>query len=266
MEECERKVYNALIATFVSNAITSQRVDVDYLFHPTKRAHLDTLCDNLASATTFFGSPEFGSYAYDARKFAAEMVGGSKSEAWSPEEREKEHKVVGVLDEVLADEESLLTACAPSVAFEVFGLPQELIQTFRGLSAAQNPMQRTLVSANELVRFKVDLQELRHADVREWEDDEELIEELVTFEEKRKRIDAQPKNFKPPEDEEPLFKKRLKNAKESSLLSPLPPDSLFRQISLGRTTSAKMNHIIRELKSHPTEKVRLVFADGGRPR
>ncbi|BGP55259.1 hypothetical protein JCM8202v2_002857 [Rhodotorula sphaerocarpa] len=254
MEECERKVYNALIATFVSNAITSQRVDVDYLFHPTKRAHLDTLCDNLASATTFFGSSEFGSYAYDARKFAAEMVEGSKSEAWSPEEREKEHKVVGVLDEVLADEESLLTACAPSVAFEVFGLPQELIQTFRGLSAAQNPMQRTLVSANELVRFKVDLQELRHADVREWEDDEELIEELVTFEEKRKRIDAQPKNFKPPEDEAPLFKKRLKNAKESSLLSPLPPDSLFRQISLGRTTSAKMNHIIRELKSHPTEK------------
>lgn len=255
MEECERKVYNALIATFVSNAITSQRIDVDYLFHPSKSHHLNLLCDNLAAATTFFGSSEFHSFAFDARKFAKEVLAGKKSLDWTEDERGKEHKVVSVLSEVLDDREALLTAGEPSIAFEVFGLPEELLATFRGLPAERSLLNRTLVSANELVRLRVDLKELRHADVKAWSDDEELVEELITFEEKRKRIDARPKSYKPDEDEQPLFKKRSRNAKVD--LVPLPSDSVFREIKLGACTSAKFNHIIGELKRHPDEKVRL---------
>ncbi|GAA5981933.1 hypothetical protein JCM10908_004673 [Rhodotorula pacifica] len=250
MEQCERRVYNSLLALFVSNAVTSQRVDVDYLFHPSKRAHLDTLTENVASATTFFGSQEFASQIFDARKFAREMLNSHKSLNWTDEERAKEHQVLRILDEVLADPEAILTAGEPSIAFEVFGIPDDLLSTFRGLEAAQSPLGRTLVSASELVRLRVDLNELRHADVKAWNDADDLVEELLTFEQKRKRIDARPKNYKADEDEEPLFKKRGKNAKVE--LAPLP--EVFRGIQLGRTTSAKFHHIIKELKRHPNDK------------
>ncbi|GAA5861885.1 hypothetical protein JCM3774_001339 [Rhodotorula dairenensis] len=255
MEDCERRIYNALVALFVSNAVTSQRVDVDYLFHPSKRPHLDTLTENVASATTFFGSQEFHQQISDARRFAREMLASRKSLAWTDEERCKEEQVVRVLDEVLADPAAILTAGEPSIAFEVFGIPAELVSTFRGLGTEEGSRGCALVPASELVRLRVDLKELRHADVKGWDDDEDLVEELITFEEKRKRIDARPKNYKPDEDEQPLFKKRGKNDRVE--LAPLP--DVFRNIQLGRTTSAKINHIIRELKRFPNDKF-IVFS------
>lgn len=251
MENGERRVYNALVALFVSNAVTSQRVDVDYLFHPSKRPHLDTLTENVASATTFFGSQEFHQQISDARRFAREMLASHKSLAWTDEERRKEEQVVQTLGEVLSDPTAILTAGEPSVAFEIFGFPSDLLPTFRGLAAGQNSRGCSLVSASELVRLRVDLKELRHEDVKAWDDEEDLIEELITFEEKRKRIDARPKNYKADENELPLFKKRSKN--EKVRLAPLP--DVFRNIRLGCTTSAKMNHIIDELKRHPEDKV-----------
>ncbi|BGP00393.1 Proteophosphoglycan ppg4 [Rhodotorula toruloides ATCC 204091] len=261
LEEAERRVYNVLVAFFASNAITSQRVDVDYLFHPSKRAHLEQLMDNLSTSTTFFGSYEFVAMVHDARNFAKKMLDGPKSDAWTEEERVMERKVLEVFQEALDDPETILTAGTPSVAFEVTGLDDELVATFRGLKAVKNPRGRTLVPLPELVRMRVDLDELRRVDVKAWEDDEELVEELITFEEKRKRLDAAPKPKKKekdqppanPEDEEPpLFKKRSKN--DQTPLAPFPDDSIFRNIGLVRTTSSKINYIIREMREHPDDK------------
>jgi hypothetical protein len=251
MEDSERRVYNSLLALFVSNAVTSQRVDVDYLFHSSKRAHLDTLSENVASATTFFGSQDFIQQISDARKFAKEMSASYKSLAWTDEERVKEAQVIEVFDEVLADPAACLTVDYPSIAFEVTGFPNDLFSTFRGLHGEG----ATLVPASELVRLRVDVTELRRVDVKEWDDEEEFVEELLTFEQKRKRIDARPKNYKPDEDEQPLFKKRGKNAKVE--LAALP--DVIQRIQLGRTTSAKINHIIGELKRYPNDKVRCSF-------
>lgn len=250
MEDSERRVYNSLLALFVSNAVTSQRVDVDYLFHPSKRAHLDTLSENVASATTFFGSSDFIQQISEARKFAKETSASYKSLAWTDEERFKEAQVIEILDEVLADPAACLTVDYPSIAFEVSGFPHDLFSTFRGYHGEG----ATLVPASELVRLRVDVTELRRLDVKEWDDEEEFLEELLTFEQKRKRIDARPKNYKPDADEQPLFKKKGKNAKIE--LAPLP--DVFQRIQLGRTTSAKINHIIGELKRYPNDKVRLL--------
>ncbi|BGO93874.1 hypothetical protein NBRC10512_006116 [Rhodotorula toruloides] len=261
LEEAERRVYNVLIAFFASNAITSQRVDVDYLFHPSKRAHLEQLMDNLSTSTTFFGSYEFVVLVHEARNFAKKMLDSPKSDAWTEEERAMERKVLEVFQEALDDPETILTAGTPSVAFEVTGLDDELVATFRGLKAINNPRGRTLVPLPELVRMRVDLDELRRVDVKAWEDDEELVEELITFEEKRKRLDAAPKPKKkekdqqqanPEEEEPPLFKKRSKN--DQTPLAPFPADSIFRNIGLVRTTSSKINHIIREMREHPDDK------------
>lgn len=251
MEDSERRVYNSLLALFVSNAVTSQRVDVDYLFHPSKRAHLDTLSENVASATTFFGSSDFIQQISEARKFAKETSASYKSLAWTDEERFKEAQVIEILDEVLADPAACLTVDYPSIAFEVSGFPHDLFSTFRGYHGEG----ATLVPASELVRLRVDVTELRRLDVKEWDDEEEFLEELLTFEQKRKRIDARPKNYKPDADEQPLFKKKGKNAKIE--LAPLP--DVFQRIQLGRTTSAKINHIIGELKRYPNDKF-IVFS------
>lgn len=253
MEEGERKVYNALLAFFASNSVTSQRVDVDYLFHKSKRQHLDTLCSNLATATTFFGSTEFASQVFEARVYAERSMTTKRSVDWSVEDFDTQRKVMQVLQEVLDDREVTLTAGTPAVAFEVRGLDDELVRTFLGLKAANNPLGRTLVSQNELVRLRVDLKELQHADVKGWDDDEELIEELITFEDKRKRIDARPKNYVADPDEEPLFKKRGK--KDKTPIVPLPDDSVFRQVQLVRTTSSKINYIVSELRKYPDDKV-----------
>ncbi|BGP47916.1 hypothetical protein JCM10450v2_003781 [Rhodotorula kratochvilovae] len=252
MEEAERRVYNSLVALFVSNSITSQRVDVDFLFHKSKRAELDTLCNNIATATTFFGSFEFMPHLAEARKFAEEALGTKRSTTWTADERAKMRKVVEVFQEALDDPEVMLTAGTPAVACEVVGLDDELVRTFAGLKAARNPRSRTLVSQNELVRMRVDLKELQRADVKAWGDDEELVEELITFEEKRRRIDARPKNYEADPDEEPLFKRRGK--KDTTPLVPLPADSMFRKVQLVRTTSSKINYIVSELRKYPNEK------------
>ncbi|GAA6056120.1 hypothetical protein JCM3770_006004 [Rhodotorula araucariae] len=252
MEEAERRVYNTLVGLFVSNSITSQRVDVDFLFHKSKRGELDTLCSNMATATTFFGSFEFMPHLAEARKFAEEALGTKRSASWTADEREKMHKVVEVFQEALDDPEVMLTADTPAVACEVTGLDEDLVRTFGGLKASRNPLGRTVVSQNELVRMRVDLKELQRADVKGWDDDEELVEELITFEEKRKRIDARPKDFEVDPDEEPLFKKRSK--KDATPLVPLPDDSMFRRVQLVRTTSSKINYIVSELRKYPDEK------------
>ncbi|BGP24390.1 proteophosphoglycan ppg4 [Rhodotorula toruloides] len=261
LEEAERRVYNVLIAFFASNAITSQRVDVDYLFHPSKRAHLEQLMTNLSTSTTFFGSDEFIVMVHEARNFAKKMLDSPKSDAWTEKERVMERKVLEVFQEALDDPETILTAGTPSVAFEVTGLDDELVATFRGLKAINNPRGRTLVPLPELVRMRVDLDELRRVDVKAWEDDEELVEELITFEEKRKRLDAAPKSKKkekdqqqanPKDEEPPLFKKRSKN--DQTPLAPFPDGSIFRSIGLVRTTSSKINYIIREMREHPDDK------------
>lgn len=262
LEEAERRVYNVLIALFASNAITSQRVDVDYLFHPSKRVHLEQLMTNLSTSTTFFGSDEFVVMVHEARNFARKMLDSPKSDAWTKEEQVMERKVLEVFQEALDDPETILTAGTPSVAFEVTGLDDELVATFRGLKAINNPRGRTLVPLPELVRMRVDLDELRRVDVKAWQDDEELVEELITFEEKRKRLDAAPqpkmkdkeKQANPADEEPPLFKKRSKN--DQTPLAPFSDDSIFRNIGLVRTTSSKINYIIREMRAHPDDKAR----------
>ncbi|GAA5970910.1 hypothetical protein JCM11641_004505 [Rhodosporidiobolus odoratus] len=267
LEEAERKVYNALVALFSSNSITSQRVDQDYLFHKHHQKHLDTLTDNLQASTTFFGSTEFYWQLTEARDYGKDRLEKKDTKVkFTDDERQGLRKALEVIQEVLDDREAQLTSSAPGVAFEVEGFANDLLSPFLGLSAARNPLQRTVVSQSQLVRLRVNLKELRREDVKAWEDDEELLEEMITFEEKRKRLDAVPAGDAA-DMEEPLFKKRGK--KDDTPLTALHTDSSFKQIRLVRTTSAKINHIVNEMLRYPDEKfiifsssiVDLIFAN-----
>ncbi|GAA5859888.1 hypothetical protein JCM1840_001782 [Sporobolomyces johnsonii] len=261
MEEAERKMYNALLAIFASNSITSQRTDKDYLFHTSQRRWLDELCDNLATATTFFGSSEIEGRLHDAIRWAHERLDSDKSSSWSDEDRQGLRKAAEVMQEALDDREWRIAVRGPAVAAEVTGFDDDLIKEFRGLSASHNPLDRSLVSLHELVRLRQDLRELRHADVKQWDDDEELVEEVLTFEARRKRADVEAASRKAAkeqdQEQEQVFKKRPKN--DSTPIVPLPDDSIFAKMRLVRTTSTKINHVLDELRRYPNDKF-IVFS------
>ncbi|CEQ40417.1 SPOSA6832_02032, partial [Sporobolomyces salmonicolor] len=261
MEEAERKMYNALIAIFASNSITSQRTDQDYLFHASQRRWLDELCDNLATATTFFGSSEIEGRLYDAIRWAHERLDSAKSSIWSDEDRQGLRKAAEVMQEALDDREWRIAVGGPAVAAEVTGFNDDLIKEFMGLSASKNPLGRSLISLHELVRLRQDLRELRHADVKQWDDDEELVEEVLTFEARRKRADIESASRKAAKDQEQeqeqVFKKRPKN--DSTPVVPLPGGSVFGKMRLVRTTSTKINHVLDELRRYPNDKF-IVFS------
>ncbi|GAA6027413.1 hypothetical protein JCM8097_007843 [Rhodosporidiobolus ruineniae] len=260
MEEAERRVYNALIALFSSNSITSQKVDVDYLFHPSKAKHLSTICDNLGVSTTFFGSSEFTWQLIEARDYAQRRLNGESALKWTEDERQGLRKALAVLQEAIDDRELQLTSGAPGLGVEVEDFPSDLMSPFLGLSASRSALGRVLLSQSQLVRLKVNLKELRRADVKEWQDDEELIEEMITFEDRRKRFDAAAAKATTAalqaelEAEEPIFKKRNKKEQLATPIEPLPEDSVLKQIRLVRTTSSKVNHIIGELRKYPDDK------------
>ncbi|GAA5911481.1 uncharacterized protein JCM6883_005773 [Sporobolomyces salmoneus] len=253
MEEAERKMYNALTSIFASNAIQSQRVDQDYFFVSRNAGPLKTLCSNLATASTFFASDEIGPRLRDAAVWAQERLESKKATTWSEEDRRGLAKAIEVMKEAYTDLEWNLVVNEVSVAVEVQGLDDELVKAFNGLTSTKNPLKRSLVSLHQLVRLRQDLKELQHVDVKGWNDDEELIEELITFESRRKRFDAEIANRKSKEEEVvSVFKKRPK--KDLTPLAPLPSDSSLRNVQFIRTSSAKINYLLDQLRTFPDEK------------
>jgi hypothetical protein len=258
MEEAERKMYNAFTSLFASNAIQSQRVDQDYFFHKDNAGPLKGLCSNFATASTFFASDEIGWRLRQGAEWAEERLESEKAARWSEEDRQGLVKAIEVMKEAYNDGEWNLIVGEVSIAIEVEGLDDELIKAFAGLTAAKNPLKRSLLSAQQLIRLRQDLKELQHVDVKGWNDDEELVEELITFEARRKRYDVEIASRKSKDEEVvPVFKKRTK--KDATSIVPLPVDSIFRNIQLVRTSSAKINYLLDQFRSFPNDKF-IVFS------
>lgn len=259
MEEAERKMYNVLTAFFASNAIQSQREDQDYFFHKANSAPLNELCSNLASASTFFSSDSVGAQVRNSQEWAQQRLDSDKAAKWSEDDKRGQTKAIAVLKEASDDKEWNVVVNEFSVAVEVDGLDEDIVKAFGGLRATSNPLKRSLVSLKQLVRLRQDLRELLHLDVKGWNDDEELVEELITFEARRKRYDVEVASRKSKDDDEiiPVFKKRSK--KDTTPLAPLPIDSMFANVQLVRTSSAKINYLLDQFRSFPDEKF-IVFS------
>lgn len=164
---------------------------------------------------------------------------------------------MSVMQEALDDPEWASVNSSVSVNLDVQGLDNELVGAFGGLATDYNARGRTLVPLDDLVTLRVDLKELRKHDVGSWKDDEDLREELITFEAKRKREAAIPPKSKAivdtePKPNKPIKKKRKKG--ELEVLLPIPADSIFRQIQLGSSTSAKLNWVVKAVREYPEDK------------
>ena len=277
--EAERRTMNALVATFVTNSILTQRIDVglalgtfcasvltshfnsqvDYFFSPRNKKYLDELTDNLSAASSFFSSSDFQTRLADAIRNSEETLNSEKSSKWSEQDRQGLAKAISVMQEALRDSDWRAVVGSVGVNVEVHGLDEELIKLFGGVPKDKDT---SLMPLQGLVTLRVNLKELQKPDVGAWKDDEDLREELITFEQKRQRLEALPANSKARaelEEEAKLKKKKRKKSDAALPPLPLPSASIFHHIQLGTTTSAKVNYVINDARLHPTEKI-IVFS------
>ncbi|KAL8276968.1 hypothetical protein RQP46_010603 [Phenoliferia psychrophenolica] len=250
--EEERKTYNSLLALFAINSILSQRVDRDFLFAPNdnSRKALGELTLNLATSSVFFAAETASDRVKEAIKNAKAGLASAKSATWRVEDRVGLGNAIRVLEEALADRQWRHVMESKSIAFEVSGLDPALVKSYRGLSPL-DAQDRTLVSSSQLVRLRTNLKEVRRQTIGAYEDEEELVEELITFEENRVRGIKTPP-FEPDPARTP--KRKRKGSGEVEELLPLPEDSKLLKVEVGGTTSTKINFVIAEVQKFPDDK------------
>ncbi|SDA01269.1 BZ3500_MvSof-1268-A1-R1_Chr10-1g02549 [Microbotryum saponariae] len=266
MEELERKTYNALLALFANNSILSQRTDrsrvilqKDYFFHESQKGALNDLVSNLSASSFFFASRGLVSQIRFTIKSALdEGFTTEKAKKFSDEDRQRLKRSIEVMQEAVDDPRWCHVVDAMSVATVVRGVDRSVAEMFQGLPlSGDEDSGDHLMSLGSLITLRGDLQEVRMPDIGAWDDDEELREELLTFEAKRLRessaVSGSIEDIRAKEERKRLNKAR-KVAPRPLRPRPLPADSSFRNVSMGRTTSAKLNHVISECRRYAQVK------------
>ncbi|KAK4703486.1 hypothetical protein P7C70_g2733, partial [Phenoliferia sp. Uapishka_3] len=250
----ERRMYNSLLALFAANSIQSQRVDQDYFFAPGNKKSLDELTLNLSTSSVFFASSETYGRLWDAVRDSKKLLESDKSASWSEEDVIAQQKAIAVMQEALDDPEWRQVVNSCSVGFDVEGLQDTLFKTFSQSQAATRSSEgRKLMPSSGLVQLRTDLKEvLRPTQEASWRDDEELVEEVITFEERRiremndKTLPVVAHGTKPE-----------KGKRKAAVVEPprqLPAQSTFLDINVGSTTSVKINYVISEINAFPDDK------------
>ena len=217
----------------------------DYLFHSRNRKHLSEMTTNLLASSFFFASTDLPRRLREATKHASESLGKTRSESWSDEDRLAVHHGISIMQEALDDKEWWQVFEGIAVGMHVTEMDDELVNTFGGLRAVNNSGGgRTLLPLGGLVTFRRDVAELRKPELAMWKDDEDLVEEVITFEKKRQFDSLQPH-----QPSQSPVKRKPKNA--HAQLVPLPIDSSFRRIQIGASTSTKLNFVVEEVRRYP---------------
>ncbi|SCV73996.1 BQ2448_6426 [Microbotryum intermedium] len=285
MEELERKTYNALLALFANNSILSQRTDVnrsfhivfikalrpdsdsifriisqkDYFFHESQKGALNDLVSNLSASSFFFASIGLVSkIRFTIKSALDEGFTTEKAKKFSDEDRKGLKRSIEVMQEAVDDPQWRHVVDATSVATIVRGVDRGIGELFQGYNLSGDDEQGDhLFSLGSLITLRGDLKEVRMPDIGAWDDDEELREELLTFEAKRLReasaVSGSIEDVRAKEERKRLNKAR-KAAPKPLRPRPFPADSSFRNVSMGRTTSAKLNHVISECRRYAQDK------------
>lgn len=271
----ERMVYNSLVALWVANRVTSQKEDVrsslslllpiidpttlqeDYFFHAKQKSRLNELLHNFSVSAFFFGSTTFRGSLQDALVTVGDIV-RDKSGEWSEQDREDialalEHIRFAVQGEAFGGYLDSVT-----IGVEVRGMSAVLRRRFGAYSLDSSTSLLSATATNELspttappIFLPVDqLVTIRKLvlDIQKhgkWTDEETLTEEIITLHSKS-LLPAQSGT-------------RDRRRDKKAIPKPLPFDSSFLGTTLHRTTSAKMNYIMRAIRESPEEKF-LIFS------
>lgn len=192
----------------------------------------------MSASSFFFASTAFVAWLSGGIKYANESLASIKSHSWAPGDRDALIDIIKRIQDALDDKEWRRVIGSISVLVEIEGLQQDLVKLFNGLLAKDNPREKTVIAPGELVILKRDLKAIRGLEgPPAWEDDEDLMEEVITFEENRRRQASLQSS------EQATPKAKVKRSKHNPPpLHPLPEESSFSHITLGRSTSAKANY------------------------
>jgi hypothetical protein len=225
------------------------------LFHGIQAKYLRELTLNLRASSLFFTSPDF---VVKSEEYLREWPKGiRKIENISKEDWDGLHRAHDVLREALDDEGiKLSTITSLSPGLEVRGLDSRLAGKFGGLVGVKEEGDgggegvARIVPSSRLVELRVAVEQMRRPGVAAWVDDEDLVEEVLTYDAQRIA------NLVNPEvsaTKEPKINYDLP-------LLPLPSSSSFLDANLGRSTSAKINFVVDTVRRNSKEKF-LVFSN-----
>lgn len=216
------------------------------MFHPSQQKYCDELATNLSASSFFFANNEIAGRLVDAIRFANDSAKSSKAAAWSAADRAQLDKALSVVREALDDPDWNQLVMGQAVLVATDGIDPELMDEFGGLKQRDTSEGvADLMPLGGLVTLRGTLHQLRRETAEgwpKWRDDEELGEELITRQQQMRR-----EGWKPP-------RMATKKKGEVEQLKELGDGSAFRNIKLGRTSSAKLNWVIDEVTRHKSDK------------
>lgn len=192
---------------------------------------------------------------------------------WTEEDRRGQIRAMEVVKEALEDEEWRQVVRTKTVQVEVTGLDDKgLVEAFDGFlpppsgsnSTTTSTRDKPLLPLGSLVTMRRLLNDLRlESNVSPWRDEEELKEELLTGEVRRRRALVEELS----EEEKAAMKSSRKRKKSgeggstaTSSLRDWPEGSCFPKVSIGNSTSAKINWVVAEVRLSTTRSFRKLIA------
>lgn len=258
MTHLERLTYNSILALFTVNSVLTQREDGDYFFHPTNRKALQAIVSNLSASAFFHVGENAVGLLSEALANSRKALESNTAQTWSEEDRVSLHAAVASMAEAHEDDEWARYVNSLTVSVEVKGFASTeldgMFEEFHARPTADATVRRVPLDKLVILRGVVTVVRREPG----WRDEEELVEEIITFEAKRARLVAGTMEVDAQEDGQPKSKP---SRKKSHLVPPrpFPPSSELAQLTISLTSSAKLNYIVQQLARFPDDKF-LIFS------
>lgn len=227
------------------------------MFHERNKTFLNLIVSNLNQSSTFFSSErmqnDLRATLDNALSYVKSIEGDNANAIWSrgaltwiQKDRDALLEAVLMLQEAFRHSEWIQVVSSISPQIQVSSISKPLTQLYSGLDKEKNTTNRTLWSLGSVVALRSTVKYLLQEKTNSI-DGEELEEEIITFETKKKwNLDNK-------------VVEKIPRKKRKASAEYLPSDSTLLNVTLGATTSSKINYIINKGKSFFIQPFRNVF-------
>ncbi|KAH8926075.1 hypothetical protein BT69DRAFT_1036034 [Atractiella rhizophila] len=255
----QRLTYNVLLALFAVNSVTSQRTDIDYIFHPRRQKELAQLMTNLHLSHLYFGSDELVENTKEALKNGQDSL-RRKGSTYSSQDRSLLSNALACISEALDSKVWTSSIQSNQIGFAMSRLP-EMMSTFDPLKEKTLllPQEQVFIGNEDIIKLRKMVHEVLMEGA--WEDEDDFWEEFKTTTAKE-RYDAMMYGVEeiPPKKKHPtalssampMSTKMTTANPGSSNQSPLP--SSIADARILTSVSAKANYLVNRIKHEPKEK------------
>jgi hypothetical protein len=264
----------------------------DYFFHPSNEKHLAQLLRNLASSHLYYASSDLLEDLPEAIKIVKEQL--KDADKYSTDDRALLQGAHDHLCRAYNDPDWRWTMLHEGVGYRAQGLPHTLGSPWADIQPETDADQCVLFG-EKVTALRRALYECSRIDKCDWEDEEDLLEELVTAGmrshgvvkrrlQERKHLssklkrDSRKSRGSTPNNNNTESKSKVVTGQLNGPVTPrgvrsrdtrivatkpLPVGSSLRSAALLGSTSPKLDYITEQILSHPSDKF-LIFVPPGR--